>query len=99
MLILKACNYSQASSDGDVRFTMLTELFVPFIYTCGSKIFLQGIPTFFSNGGGGATFCPQNITELQSLSAFKQMLAVCICFNKHYRYVTGSNQYWIQKDT
>ena len=32
---------------------------------------------------GGPTFA-DIITELQSLSTFKHMLAVCICFNKRY---------------
>ena len=36
------------------------------------------VPGFFARGG--PTFA------LQSLSTFKQMLAVCVCFNKHYQF-------------
>ena len=45
-------------------------------------ILSRAVPEFFSRGG--SNFCQggSKITEIQSLSTFKQMLAVSICFNK-----------------
>ena len=56
-----------------------------------SSIFLLGFQLF---SPGGSNF-DHKITDLQSLSTFKQMLTVCLYSTK----VTGSNKYWIQKDT
>ena len=45
-------------------------------------ILSRAVPEFFPRGG--SNFCQggSKITEIQSLSTFKQMLAVSICFNK-----------------
>ena len=54
------------------------------------KDYEKGLPNATANFeylfSGGSTIFLHKITEIQSLSPFKQMLVVCICFNKCYRF-------------